>query len=607
LTEGCYAFKFTPSGTNAKPAWALGDPTEGGVVFSGAHSADCAFAVGGAECPTGGLAKQQCGLEGKVTPPPTAKFTCPANQALLVLRLTDSWGDGWNGADISVVKDGNVLYTDTLQDGAYKEYNHCLAPGCYAITTTSGEWREEVTWQAVEQMPDMSIKALNSGAAPETCGIELVGSGSSSNTCDAGCSTLQAAQDDWTDGQGDDAFWGGGDDKTTYYYAYDDEPGDDKLPTRCTGNKQCSVNENFEGWQAASSVMTCLDQAVPMRASDDPFEPDLWQSRPALCLGTYDWKELDDFEECARELAATESTLEQKDTKAKECMKLLAAAVPDESEGKESEDELVKRLATLVYYDGDSGFCDCATDELSIPHCADFDDFRSVVREAHEACDALDQIDCAYLGAYADACRTAVVAQFGVLDFSREEQCAYVDRQGCGGLPIPSVRRWDCLLETNYELTDSQRSLVTDVISKCGGGSDDVTPKSGGREPSTTDDQPVVQPSSRGKDDDDDDQKTSSAATALIVVACLASAAVGLASLYVFWTKRRGGFQNLRTAFAPLPGTPSAFDSPFGGTAWSQPETPGVASAPPSFEDHVTNNPMRGGYEAPGLGDAEGV
>ena len=162
------------------------------------------------------------------------------------------------------------------------------------------------------------------------------------------------------------------------------------------------------------------------------------------------------------------------------------------------------------------------------------------------------------------------------------------------------------MLETNYELTDSQRSLVTDVISKCGGGSDDVTPKSGGREPSTTDDQPVVKPSSRGKDDDDD-QKTSSAATALIVVACLASAAVGLALLYVFWTKRRGGFQNLRTAFAPLPGTPSAFDSPFGGAAWSQPETPGVASAPPSFEDHVTNNPMRGGYEAPGLGDAEGV
>ena len=110
-------------------------------------------------------------------------------------------------------------------------------------------------------------------------------------------------------------------------------------------------------------------------------------------------------------------------------------------------------------------------------------------------------------------------------------------------------------------------------------------------------------PSSHGKDDDDD-SGTSSAATALIVVACLASAAVGLALLYVFWTKRRGGFQNLRTAFAPLPGTPSAFDSPFGGAAWSQPETPGVSNAPPSFEDHVAN-PMRGGYEAPGIEDPE--
>ena len=106
-------------------------------------------------------------------------------------------------------------------------------------------------------------------------------------------------------------------------------------------------------------------------------------------------------------------------------------------------------------------------------------------------------------------------------------------------------------------------------------------------------------PSSHGKDDDDD-TGTSSAATALIVVACLASAAVGLALLYVFWTKSRGGFQNLRTAFAPLPGTPSAFDSPFGGNAWSQPETPGVSAAPPSFEDHAAN-PMRGGYEAPGI------
>lgn len=601
LASGCYDFKFAPSGANAKPAWALGDPTEGGAVFSGAHEADCAFAVGGAECPSGAHAKDPCGFAGKETPPPTALFTCATNEALLVLRLTDSWGDGWNGADISVADaSGNVLHTATLTDGAYKEFPYCMAPGCYSITATSGEWREEVTWQAVEQLPDGSTKILNSGAAPEECGIELT-AGSTRSSCDVGCSTLSAAQDDWTDGQGDDEFWNA--DDGAYYYGKDDAT-DDKLPARCVGDETCTVNENLQGWKAASSVMDCLDNQVPMRAADDPFEPDLWEKRPALCLGTYDWQELDAFEQCAQELNDAPGTLQQQDDKAKECMRILAAAVPDESEPIESSDELVKRLATMVYYDGDAGFCDCATDELAIPHCADFDDFRSVVREAHEACDALDQIDCAYLGAYADACRTAVVDQFGVLDFSREEQCAYVDRQGCGGLPIPSVRRWDCLLESNYELSESQKSLVMAVISECGGGTDDATtPQSGGREPST-DDQPAA-PSSKGHDDDPDAGR-SSAGVALIVVACLASAAVGLALLYVFYQKRQGGGGALRTAFAPLPGTPSAFDSPFGG-AWdsSVPETPGTG-APPSFEEHV-ENPMRGGYEAPGLGDPEGV
>jgi len=162
-----------------------------------------------------------------------------------------------------------------------------------------------------------------------------------------------------------------------------------------------------------------------------------------------------------------------KEEKAKTCMALLVSAAPDASEDLESDDELVKRLATMVYYAGDTGFCDCATDEKAIPHCADFDDFRAVVREAHEACDALDRVDCAYLGAYADACRAALVNEFGSLDLTRKDQCAYVDEVGCGGLPIPAVRRWDCLLDDNYELTSSQRDLVNAVIDDCAEATDD--------------------------------------------------------------------------------------------------------------------------------------
>ena len=112
----------------------------------------------------------------------------------------------------------------------------------------------------------------------------------------------------------------------------------------------------------------------------------------------------------------------------------------------------------------------------------------------------------------------------------------------------------------------------------------------------------LVKPSSHGKDDDDSGT-SSSAATALIVVACLASAAVGLALLYVFWTKRPGRLPEPADGLSRrCPGRRRRSTARSAATAWSQPETPGVSNAPPSFEDHVAN-PMRGGYEAPGIED----
>ena len=156
-------------------------------------------------------------------------------------------------------------------------------------------------------------------------------------------------------------------------------------------------------------------------------------------------------------------------------------------------------------------------------------------------------------------------------------------------------------------LTDSTSS-PTDVISKCGGsGSDDVAPSLEGREPSTTDDVQPVAPSSHGKDDDDERTAASSAAAALSSSPCLSVGGRRPRSIITMLgplDKRRGSFQNLRTAFAPLPG--SAWRSTVRSAArWSQPETPGVSNAPPSFEDHVAN-PMRGGYERPGIEGSRG-
>mmetsp|Transcript_10562 Transcript_10562/g.32528 ORF Transcript_10562/g.32528 Transcript_10562/m.32528 type:complete len:1099 (+) Transcript_10562:371-3667(+) len=586
LAPGCYDFAFSPGKGNAKPAWALGDPTEGGAVFSGARSADCAFAVGGGECPTGAHSKDACGFAGSETPPPTSLFACPSDEALLVMRVTDSFGDGWNGADFSV-KDAKdkVVAEATLKDGAYKEFPYCLKPGCYTVETTSGEWHDEVSWQAVELLPGGGALIRAHGAAPEACGLELTagdGEISDASTCDSGCETRAAASDDWLGG--DDDYWGEVDDAYAYY-AYDEEAAygeEGKPPPRCAGGTECTVKENFMGWDAATKMSDCLGKTVLPSRQDNPFDPQLWEERPELCLGTYDFGELDAFEECANQLTYSRMTLEGKEQLAKKCMALLVSAAPDGSEDLQSDDELVKRLATMVYYAGDAGFCDCATDELSIPHCADFDDFRAVVREAHEACDALDLVDCAYLGAYADACRTALVNEFGSLDLSDTEQCRYVDERGCGGLPIPAVRRWDCLLEDNYELTDSQRQLILDVVNECGEATDD------GRAPA-----PAPAPAYATDDGGSSgshhhhrgsaDEGASAGMVVLVVLVCLASAVAGAALLYCFYFKpqRRFDDSDLGAQFTPVPNSgfgeyeAPAGTSPFGdGTARSETRNP---------------------------------
>ena len=82
--------------------------------------------------------------------------------------------------------------------------------------------------------------------------------------------------------------------------------------------------------------------------------------------------------------------------------------------------------------------------------------------------DALDAVDCAYLGAYAAECETGLVNKFGVLDLASPDQCAYVDDDGCGGMAIPAVRKWDCLFDDNYELWQAGKGVdQIDAVESC--------------------------------------------------------------------------------------------------------------------------------------------
>ena len=65
---------------------------------------------------------------------------------------------------------------------------------------------------------------------------------------------------------------------------------------------------------------------------------------------------------------------------------------------------------------------------------------------------------------YSEQCYSKVVYQFGGMDLTQEDQCAYIDA-GCGGLVKPSLYSWDCLDTTS--MTPIQASFVTSYLENC--------------------------------------------------------------------------------------------------------------------------------------------
>ena len=435
---------------------------------------------------------------------------CKDDEVPVIAHLIDSWGDGWNGATM-VVKSENDETNCTMNagDGSFKDVELCLTPGCYAVEVTGGDWHEEIAWQL-----RLSDEVITEGSAPMQChfGIASKDTPSSYYTSHSGdkcpwwCTRRDITEDDWLNN--DDEF---NDDVVTEtrqrsgllygglpYMYYDDmsdeDPEDEDLSygwyygdyaNRCDNATECDDGvkmgpEFAQGWYAVSALSDCLDSEAGYATEDsDPFDPALWYRRPSLCDGTFDFGALDDFELCAAEYDQGDFMVDgvsDAGVKARSCLEILGnVAIQDGA------DELVQRLAKMGYYYGNAGFCDCGdlvNGTANIPNCGDFADFRTVVSETLAVCSALDTIDCAYLGYYADACLVAFGDDFNG-GFSKDpatlyEQCRIVDERGCadpnGGstpLLLPAVRRWDCL--SNGELSPKQIDFLQAVMSDCEG------------------------------------------------------------------------------------------------------------------------------------------
>ena len=96
------------------------------------------------------------------------------------INMYDSFGDGWNGNDLTFTDStGNVFFSTTLSSGSSGTDSVCLPNGCYAVECDGGLWQYEVSWDLV----DSTGAIVLSGGAPYT---------GSFGTCIFGCTDPNA-------------------------------------------------------------------------------------------------------------------------------------------------------------------------------------------------------------------------------------------------------------------------------------------------------------------------------------------------------------------------------------------------------------------------------
>ncbi|MFL2573740.1 MAG: hypothetical protein ACJ0P8_04780, partial [Flavobacteriales bacterium] len=86
-----------------------------------------------------------------------------SNCTQLTLNMYDSFGDGWNGNDFTLVSsNGTTFFTATLPSGSTGSSSFCAPFDCYTVTCDGGSWQGEVSWDIV----DSTGVVILSGGAP---------------------------------------------------------------------------------------------------------------------------------------------------------------------------------------------------------------------------------------------------------------------------------------------------------------------------------------------------------------------------------------------------------------------------------------------------------
>lgn len=145
LTAGCYVFRINTTNGFFENEVSYQVTGADGGSFSGTAADQTPFIIGGGSNNTGCTDFNACNYDGSATCDDGS--CCYANCGNLL--QFDSFGDGWNGAVLSIFDDNNILVASVgmpFSLGSTANELVCLGPGCYTIEVSGGTFPGEISW-----------------------------------------------------------------------------------------------------------------------------------------------------------------------------------------------------------------------------------------------------------------------------------------------------------------------------------------------------------------------------------------------------------------------------------------------------------------------------
>jgi len=433
---------------------------------------------------------------------------CGSSETLYRLVQYDSWGDGWDNTVLSFFENGdeaNPKYQGGLTYGAQGTVHLCLAkmePKCYHVKVENGVWGNEISWELRPLKAGAPV--LAAGGSPTDCTVPVGGTlDGCTNTCAdvrpdtkiddpnylsyknmEGCIEQKCLIQVGNCAQDTSCIECMAESAPDYCYANDNFnvlidcsmcSCTENRPSYCDTKSSGAATSSISGSSAAThegkikpvpeattgsatggSGVCSPEQTIKGTSSLIKFSQCAEVDQMMAMVTDFDndnFGMLDLFEDCAH---TYESEPSHGGKSALDCMKILHNLIMKEDEGytvqknakgeklPENISKAVSTLAHNLYEDGES-FCDCSTNvNKEAPMCSSFINFKTLIYEAVDACKSLDAIDCAAWEEFHTPCKKNLVAMYETVDFSKEEQCKYVEEM-CGGAgPFPAFRRLDC-------------------------------------------------------------------------------------------------------------------------------------------------------------------